>query len=118
MAELAHHNQVLAALAELDKVQRESERIRVDIEHIRRDNDEYPDLRCRFTDPIDSVESDTGCIGCGVAGYVRRERIVSGMHVELEYTCGACRHVWRAPDARKRVDRRRVTRRESSRRKR
>jgi hypothetical protein len=34
------------------------------------------------------VEPDTRCVRCGLVGYVRRERIVSGMHVELEYTCG------------------------------
>jgi hypothetical protein len=61
---------------------------------------------------------DTRCVRCGVIGFVRRQRIISGLHIELEYTCGRCEHVWRAPDARKRVDRRRVTRRESSRRKR
>ena len=61
---------------------------------------------------------DTRCIRCAVAGFVRRERIISGLHVELEYTCGRCEYVWRAPDARKRVERRRGARHEYSRRKR
>ena len=56
------------------------------------------------------------CDRCGVAGFVRRERIITGLHVEVEYTCGVCDHAWRAADARKRVDRRRVARGECSRR--
>jgi hypothetical protein len=58
---------------------------------------------------------DTLCVSCGIVGFVRRERIITGLHVEVEYTCGRCQHVWRTPDARKRADRRSVTRRLSSR---
>jgi hypothetical protein len=46
---------------------------------------------------------------CRVIGFVRRERIISGLHIEVKDTCGRCQHVWRAPDARKRLDRRSST---------
>ena len=49
---------------------------------------------------------DTLCQGCGVIGFVRRELILHGDTLTVEYTCKRCDHVWQSADERRLPDRR------------
>jgi hypothetical protein len=37
---------------------------------------------------------DAPCVRCGTVGFVRRERIITGEKVAVEYSCGRCQHHW------------------------
>ena len=42
-----------------------------------------------------AMPSTTRCVHCGVVGYVRWERVITGTVTVVEYCCGNCDHVWR-----------------------
>ena len=44
---------------------------------------------------IAAMPSVTRCVHCGVVGYVRWERVITGTLTVVEYYCGNCEHVWR-----------------------
>jgi hypothetical protein len=52
---------------------------------------------------------DTPCVHCGTVGFVRRERVVNGDVVAIDYSCGRCLRSWTQPDAGRRVDLQRPT---------
>jgi hypothetical protein len=55
---------------------------------------------------------DTTCIQCGRAGFVRMERVIKGLELQLSYYCGACDHTWQVRQEDPRVAQRRATLRE------
>lgn len=50
-------------------------------------------------------EQKTVCAHCGIAGFVRTERVFIGDRAFLEHYCGRCEHTWTAAES----DERRMT---------